>query len=183
MPPIPADKLTDAQRKIVAEVTSGPRGGVRGPMIPMLRSPDLMASMQQVGEYLRFHNPLPPRLVEMTVLLTARKWTQQYQWSVHYPLAIKEGLKKEIAEAIAVDARPTGLADDEQIVYDFIGELHSTGKVSDPVYSRAVNKFKEQGVVDLIAVSGYYATVGMITDVARTPYQSGDVPMLKPLSR
>ena len=183
MPPIPADKMTEAQKKAAAELAAGPRGGFRGPFVPLVRSPELMNRVQKVGEYLRYNNSLPQKLVEMTVLMTARRWTQQFEWNAHYPLALKAGLKKEVAEAIAEGRHPAGMAEDEETAYNFTTELNQNGSVSDPTYARAVSAFKEQGVIDLIAVNGYYSLLGMVMGVARTPLAPGDVPMLKPFPR
>ena len=183
MPPIPADKMTEAQKKAAAELAAGPRGGFRGPFVPLVRSPELMNRVQKVGEYLRYNNSLPQKLVEMTVLMTARRWTQQFEWNAHYPLALKAGLKKEVAEAIAEGRHPAGMAEDEETAYNFTTELNQNGSVSDPTYARAVGMFKEQGVIDLIAVNGYYSLLGMVMGVARTPLAPGDTPMLKPFPR
>jgi 4-carboxymuconolactone decarboxylase len=183
MPPIPADKMTEAQKKAAAELAAGPRGAFRGPFVPLVRSPELMSRVQKVGEYLRYSNSLPQKLVEMTVLMTARRWTQQYEWNAHYPLALKAGLKKDVADAIAEGRHPSGMVEDEEIAYNFTTELNQNGSVSDPTYARAVSTFKEQGVIDLIALNGYYSLLGMVMGVARTPLAPGDTPMLKPFPR
>jgi 4-carboxymuconolactone decarboxylase len=183
MPPIPADKMTEAQKKAAEELAAGPRGAFRGPFVPLVRSPELMSRLQKVGEYLRYNNSLPQKLMEMTVLMTARRFTQQYEWNAHYPLALKAGLKKEIADAIAEGRHPGAMPEEEDIAYNFTTELNQTGSVSDPTYDRAVKKFKEQGVIDLIAVNGYYSMLGMVMGVARTPLAPSDTPMLKPFPR
>ena len=183
MPPIPSDKMTEAQKKAAAELAAGPRGAFRGPFVPLVRSPELMSRLQKVGEYLRYSNSLPQKLVEMTVLMTARRWTQQYEWNAHYPLALKAGLKKDVADAIAEGRHPSGMVEDEEIAYNFTTELNQNGTVSDPTYARAVGTFKEQGVIDLIALNGYYSLLGMVMGVARTPLAPGDTPMLKPFPR
>ena len=46
------------------------------------------------------------------------------------------------------------MKDDEAAVYDFCIELHRTRKVGDAAVNRALALFGEQGVVDLIGVSG-----------------------------
>ncbi len=108
MPPIPADKLTPAQKKAVELLVATPRGaaGPTGPFIPLLRSPELMNRLQAVGEYLRFHNSVPQKLVEMTTIMAARQFAQQYEWDAHYPLALKAGLSADTANAIAAGRRP-----------------------------------------------------------------------------
>jgi 4-carboxymuconolactone decarboxylase len=169
MPLISHDKMTDAQRNAEAELASGPRGAISGPFWPLLRSPELMSRLQKTGEYLRYHSVLGPRLNEFVILIVARQWTQQYEWSKHYPSALEAGLKPEIAQAIAEGRRPVGMAEDEEIVYDFCDELYRNQGVSDVTYDRAVKKLGEQGIIDLLGVNGYYSTLAMVLNVARTP--------------
>lgn len=173
MPPIPADKLTDAQKKAAQELTAGPRGALGGPFVPLLRSPEFMSRLQKMGEYLRYESRLGPKLNEFVILLTARRWTQQYEWDAHFPLALKAGWKPEPLAAIAEGRRPVGMAEEEEIVYDFLTELHQNQSVSDATYARAIRRFGEQGVVDMVGVTGYYTMLGMIMNVARTPLPDG----------
>jgi 4-carboxymuconolactone decarboxylase len=106
-------------------------------------------------------------------LLTARQWTQQYEYDAHQPLALKAGLNQEIISAITEGRRPTGMAADEEIVYDFCSELRQNHSVSDATYARAVSKFGEQGVIDMTGLVGYYTTLAMIMNVARSPLPEG----------
>src|SRR5712692_1263547 len=187
MPPIPADKQTPAQKKSVQLLAATPRGpavGGGGPFVPLLRSPELMNRLQSVGEYLRFNNSVPQKLVEMSILMTARQLTQQYEWNAHYPLALKAGLKPDAAAAIAAGRRPEGMAEDEEIVYNFVAELLQNKSVSDPTYARVLTKFGEQGIVDTTGLVGYYATLAMILNVARSPAQpDSKAPKLAPFPR
>ena len=77
MPPIPADKLTDAQKKAVEEFKAARSADVTGPFVPLLRSPEVMSRARAMGDYLRFRSALPPRLSEFVILLTARQWTRR----------------------------------------------------------------------------------------------------------
>jgi len=169
MPPLTADKMSEAQRKAAAELIAGPRKGVTGPFIPLIRSPELMDRLQKVGEYLRFRSSLQQRISELIMLMISREWTQQFEWSVHVPLGRKAGLKSEVIDAIAEGRRPSGMPADEEIVYDFCEELLRTKGVSDTTYRRAVKAFGENGVVDIIGVAGYFTTVSMVMNVAHTP--------------
>ncbi len=182
MPPIPKDKMTEAQKKAFDEVTSGPRGagGAEGPFVPLLRSPEFMSVLQKTGEYVRFHNSIGPKLTEFVILLTARQWTQQYEYDVHQVNGLKAGVKQETISAITEGRRPTGMAADEEIVYDFCTELRQNQSVSDATYARAVSKFGEQGVVDMTGLVGYYTTLAMIMNVARSPLADGKKAPLAP---
>src|ERR1017187_6453312 len=138
MPPIPADKMTDAQKKAAAEITAGPRGQLVGPFIPLLRSPEFMSRLQKTGEYLRYNSKLGPRLNAFAILVTARVWTQQVEWNIHESLALKAGVKQEIIDAVRSGRRPAGMDADQEVVHDFLVELHHNRSVSDETYSRAV---------------------------------------------
>jgi len=179
MPPIPADKMTEAQKKAAAELAAGPRGGVRGPFIPLLRSPELMDRLQKVGEYLRYQSSLETRLNEFVMLIVARHWSQQFEWCVHYPLALKAGLDRGVADAVAEGRRPRGMAEDEELAHDFCDELFRTHGVSDATYRSAVDRFGEQSVIDLLGLIGYFTTVSMVMNVAHTP--PPDDPSVSPL--
>jgi len=185
MPPIPKEKMTEAQKKAFDEVTAGPRGsgGAEGPFVPLLRSPELMSRLQKTGEYLRFHNTIGPKLTEFVILLTARQWTQQYEYDVHQANGLKAGVSQESISAIAEGRRPAGMAPDEEVVYDFCGELRQNQSVSDATYARAVNKFGEQGVIDMAGLVGYYTTLAMIMNVARSPLPAGKKAPLAPFPR
>ena len=169
-------QMTEEQKAAAAELAAGPRGEVRGPFNVMLRSPALMSPLQKVGEYLRFRCELDRRIAEMATLIAARHWTQNYEWSAHHPLALKAGLKAEIAQAIAEGRRPAGMAQDEEITYDLLTEALQNKSVSDATYERAVRQFGEQNLVDLLAIAGYYGLLAMLLNVARTPLPEGKQP-------
>jgi 4-carboxymuconolactone decarboxylase len=181
MPPMDPATMNEAQRKAAAELAAGPRKGVFGPFIPLLRSPDLMDRMQRVGEYLRFNNTLPAKLTELAMLITARHVTNQFEWVVHYPLAIKAGVAKEAVDAIAAGERPSNLSPEEALVHDFVRELLTMSGVSDGLYAKAVARFGEQGVVDLVGTVGYFYAVCLVMNVANTPPPKSEVALLLPL--
>src|SRR6476659_2463475 len=123
MPPIPADKLTDAQRRAIDEFKAARGAEISGPFVPLLRSPEVMTRARAMGDYLRYKSALPPRLSEFVILLTARRWTQQYEWNAHQPLALKGGVKADVVDAIAEGRRPEHMAADEEAVYALVEEI------------------------------------------------------------
>ena len=183
MPPIPPGQQTEAQKKAVAEFTAVRKADVSGPFVPLLRSPEVMNRARAMGDYLRFNSVLPPRLSEFAILITARQWTQNYEWDAHNRLALEGGLSQDIVNAIAQGRRPEKMADDEEILYTFCDELHRNQSISDPTYARAVAKFGEQGVIDIVGISGYYTMLAMVLNTARTPVPAGRTPALAPFPR
>lgn len=169
LPPIPEDQWNDLQRHYAQEIIEGPRGSLISPFVPLLRSPELMAHAQRMGEYLRYRSALPLRLSELAILITARHWAQQVEWSIHAPIAEREGVATATILAIAEGRHPTGLPNDEAVLYAFSTELHQNRSVSDQTWAEATQLFGEQGVVDLIGINGYYSFLSMVMNASRTP--------------
>jgi 4-carboxymuconolactone decarboxylase len=174
---IPLDKMSPAQRTVADAIMSGPRKGLRGPFNAWLRSPELADRLQKVGEYIRFNTSLDKRVNEMAILMTAQAWGSQYEWYAHAPLALKAGLDPAVVSAIGAGRKPDNMKDDEAIVWEFTTQLRRDHAVDDATYAMAVDKFGEQGVMDLIAVNGYYDVVSMTLNVARiAPPASEELP-------
>lgn len=183
MPPIPADKQTPEQRKAAETFRANRKQDVFGPFIPLFRSPEVMLRAMALGDYLRYKTVFSTRLNELIILITARHWTQQYEWYVHYPIALKEGLNPEIARAVADGRRPTGMSADEELIYEFCTELLENQSVSDPTYARAIARFGEQGTIEMVGVVAYYTFQSLVLNTARTPLPAGTAPGLQPFPK
>ena len=183
MPPIPPSQQTEAQKKAIEEFKAARNADISGPFVPMLRSPEVMNRARAMGDYLRFRSVLPPRLSEFAILITARAWTQNYEWDAHNQLALQGGLSADIVKAIAEGRRPEKMAADEEVLYTFCDELHRNQSISDATYARAVTTFGEQGVIDILGISGYYTMLAMVLNTARTPVGGGRPPALRPFPR
>ena len=173
--------MTPEQKRVAAAIQSGPRQGLRGPFNALLRSPEMGDIAQQLGAYVRFRSSLPRHLNEMAIIMTARVWTAQYEWYVHKQAALDAGLNPAIAAAIAENKRPASMKPDEQALYEFTKELLDTKHVSDATFQNAVKAFGEKGVVDLIALTGYYGMVSALLNVDRYPLPAGAKPELAAL--
>ncbi len=174
---IPLDQMSPAQRSVADAILSGPRKSIGGPFNAWLRSPELADRLQKVGEYVRFNSSLDRRVNEMAILMTAQAWGSQYEWYAHAPLAIKAGLDPTIVAAIGAGRKPDNMKDDEAIVWEFSTQLRRDHSVDDAIYARALEKFGEPGIMDLVAVNGYYDVVSMTLNVARvTPPPGEEIP-------
>src|SRR5579862_5054407 len=166
LPEIDLDRMTPDQKRVAAEILAGPRKSLRGPFHAWLRSPELADRLQKVGEHLRFNSSVPRRLNELAILITARAWDAQFEWYAHHGMAMDAGLDPAVAADIAEGRRPASMRGDEAVVYDFCTELRATRRVGDATLARALDLLGEQGVIDLIAVNGYYDVVSMTLNVA-----------------
>jgi 4-carboxymuconolactone decarboxylase len=183
LPPTPADRLTDAQKKAFADFKEERKQDVFGPFVPLSRSPQLMINAAKMGTYLRFGNSLPRDVSEFAILLVSRRFTQQYEWYVHAADGKTAGLSDAIIQAVADGRRPEGMSEGMEIVYDFSNELNDFHSVTDRTYARMVAKYGEQGMMDLVGLNGYYSFISMVLNVGRTPLPPGNAPALKPFPK
>jgi 4-carboxymuconolactone decarboxylase len=174
--PLTWEQLTPAQKAMVNDLFSGSRTTMNGPFNVLLRSPEMGNVSQKLGDYLRFHTAVPRRLNEMAILMTARWWSSQYEWTAHRALALTAGLTPSVIDDIQMGRRPDRMRADEATVFDFCTELREHRRVSDATFTAATSLLGEQGVVDLIGVMGYYDLVSMVLNVDRYPLPQGTQP-------
>src|SRR5450631_3097941 len=105
LPTIPPAEYSTEQKQAATDFEAARKVPVFGPFEPLMHSPQLMSRARATGEYLRFESAIGNTLSELTILITAREWTQDYEWAVHYPIALKAGIRKEVADDIAVGRR------------------------------------------------------------------------------
>jgi len=181
-PQLKMEDLTGEQRSLAEQIVKVSSRGITGPYNSMLRSPAMGERLFMLLDYVRFHTSVPRRLNEFAILIQARLWTSQVEWTAHYPLALKAGLAQSVADDLKVGNRPASMQPDEAVVYDLCNELSTKHKVSDATFKRARAIFSDQQLVDLAAVSGAYVTTAMLLKTANeegaTP---GEAPPLQPL--
>jgi 4-carboxymuconolactone decarboxylase len=169
LPAIPPSQYTEEQKRAAAEFEAARKVPLFGPFEPLMYSPQVMSQARAMGDYLRFKSAIGNTLSELAILITAREWTQDYEWTVHYPIALKAGIRQQIADAIAVGQRPTAMSADEAAVFDYASELLKNKQVSDATFERAKSRFGLKGVVDLTGIVGYYTFLAMQLNAAQYP--------------
>lgn len=177
LPKLEPAQLSAEQQRVVADITAGPRGEVRGPFVPLLHNAKAADAVQRMGAFLRFDGTLPDALREMVILMVARHWTAQYEWFAHHKIAMQAGLSPAIADAIAARKRP--VFDDATLerVYDFVEELHRDHQVSDAVYAAAEEALGAAQLVELVVLCGHYNLVSMVLNGFKVEIPGGERPL------
>jgi 4-carboxymuconolactone decarboxylase len=178
-PQLTMDQLNDAQKPLGEQIMKVSSVGLGGPYNPMIRSPVLGQRLYDLFYYLRWQTSVPTRLNEFAILIIGRQWRSQVEWYAHAPLAAKAGLSTDIIAELKAGKRPSNMAEDEAVVYDFVTELTTTQKVADETYARAKKLFNDQQIVDLTAVAGNYVMVAMMLAMAEETVPPGKEPPFK----
>jgi 4-carboxymuconolactone decarboxylase len=178
-PQLTMDQLDEKQKPLGEQVMKVSSVGLAGPYNPMMRSPVLGQRLFDLFHYLRWETSVPTKLNEFAILIIGRQWRSQVEWYAHAPLAAKAGLSPEIIAELKASKRPSNMAEDEAVVYDFVNELTTTQKVSDETYARTKKVFNDQQIVDLTAVAGNYVMVAMLLAMSEETVPPGKEPPFK----
>lgn len=178
-PQLTMDQLSAAQKPLGEEIMKISSVGIGGPYNPLMRSPVLGQRLFDLFHYLRWETSVPTKLNEFAIIIIGRQWRSQVEWFAHAPLAAKAGLSADIIAEVKEGKKPSKMAEDEAVVYDFVTELTTTQKVSDETYARAKKIFNDQQIVDLTAVAGNYVLVAMMLAMAEETVPPGKEPPFK----
>ena len=173
IPDISAATMTPEQRRVHDIIASGPRGVVQGPLRVWLHRPELAERAQALGAYCRYGSSLPPRLSELAIIITGAYWHAGFEWHVHAPIAVKEGIDPAAVEALRTGREPGFAREDEAAVHAFATELLRTHAVSEATFARARAALGAPGVVDLVGVLGYYGFISMTINAFAVPLPEG----------
>ena len=177
VPALTRDDVPEDKRFIYDEIASS-RKEVTGPFSLLLNSPEVARRVAHLGAYIRFESVLPPPVIEMIILTTAREWNCQFEWSYHEPEARRAGVRDEAISSIRDRKAPDGLNDDESVVVKYVLETLREHRVSDDTFKKALARFGAQGVTDMTATLGYYALLAGVLNAFEVDTASGAGPLL-----
>ncbi len=167
-------EMSPAQKRVHDQIIAGKRGRFGGPFELLIRAPEICGLASQLGEHLRWGTSLPDRLSELAIISTARFWRAQYEWYAHAPLAEKAGVPSAAIEAIRTDGTPLFTAKDEALVHRICSEIFRTRRLSDDSFNQATAVLGEAGLVEVIAIIGYYTLIGNTLNVFQVGLPAGE---------
>ena len=180
IPVLQESELNTAQQRVYDEISESRKGHVLELFMALLHSPVVADHAQRLGAFHRHHSSLSTRLVEISVLTTAKHWNSSYAWHHHDRYARDCGVETEIIDAIREGKEPALKASDDAAVYAYTRDLLENRHVSDETYQAAWDELGTTGVVELTALIGYYTTVAMTLNEHQVPLPKGASPALPP---
>ncbi len=164
--PLPKREELDEQGKKFYDEIASQDGrniaGLRGPMGIRLYSPKLGELQRELNQYLRFESGLSGPVRELAILVAARETDNQFEWAAHEPVARKEGLSNAAIDAVKNRKNTAGLADDQATIIELGREIFEHKEVSQETFTRAVNAFGKQGLVNVVSLMGSYASTAVL---------------------
>lgn len=173
---------TEGDQRVLAEqFTTQTRAGLGGPWNVILRSPGMGNGVFALYNHYRWDTVLTPAIMEFGVLLVAREWDSQYEWYIHYPLAVSAGMPEAVLAELRDGKRPSGMEPLHDAVYEFATEMMRTHFVSQATFERAKEHLGEQGVVELTGLIGTYITLAGLLSVSEVGVPDSDGPGYLPV--
>jgi 4-carboxymuconolactone decarboxylase len=172
-PQIKREELNEAGKKVYDT-----RADAFGPGAIRLYSPPVAETMTSVNEYLRRKSGLDPRLVELTILVTARGMDCEYVWTAHEPAAQKAGLPQEVIDTVKYRKPVTALGEKEAVIIQLGRDSIVKHKVGSDTFAHAIKLFGNQGVVNIVSLMGDYAATTMLLNAADQHIRPSDKALL-----
>jgi 4-carboxymuconolactone decarboxylase len=160
IPELRRDELDADAQRLYDEILAA-RGSIAGPFRVWLHSPEFTRRATQLGEFLRYHTSLPPRLSELVILITARLQKSDVEWTIHEPLARKAGLPGHIIDALHNDSKPPFASDEERAIYDYCELLHQAHTDAEETLHQLIETLGKTAAVEVTGLCGYYTMVAM----------------------
>jgi len=139
----------------------------------LLHSPQATSYLTSMGAQLRFKSAIPENLKEFAIIIAAREWNSDIEWTAHAALAAKAGVSAASIEAIRTGKGLSALTPDEQVIARFVHQLMREKKVSDDVYAAADKLLGTRGMVDLTLTCGYYTAINMAQIALKSEMEPG----------
>lgn len=153
-----------------------PEGGLIGPFNAFLHAPGVGRRLSALGQAVRFETSLERRVSELVILTVAARWKAEFEWWAHVPAAREHGVAPEVIEAIGRGEEPPLEAPDERAAYAVARQLTDNGQLSQDAYDAAQQLFGDAGMVELIALCGYYTLISYLLNGCAVPLPPGATP-------
>lgn len=155
-----------------------PDGSVGGPFDPWLLNPELSHRLRGLGGMLWERTSLDRGLVELAISICGRFWEANVEWAAHAPRAVEYGVAQAVIDDVYAGRRPAGTPE-EVLVYDVCMAMQRDHRLPRALYDEAVAAFGERGLVELMAVIGYYTLVSMTLNAFEVEVAPGVEPPFK----
>jgi len=179
LPPLDRAALDDDGRR-VWDYIAGERGmPPTGPGPVSMYSPGSARPIQELNQYLR-KTVVGPRFFELSALIAAREFDQQYEWSGHEPAAQRAGLEQSIIDIVKYNRDVAGMPEKDATVIRLGRALFRDHKVSSELWARAVEQFGRQGAIEVTTIMADYAMVGFLLTAVDQQLPPDRKPLLPP---
>ncbi|MEI6154191.1 MAG: carboxymuconolactone decarboxylase family protein [Deltaproteobacteria bacterium] len=171
--PDPVTPLTPEAQEVYDELVSS-RGALHGPYRSLIHHPELARRVGSLGSFLRFGNgALPGNVRELLILTVARKIDSPFEWVMHTPHALKEGLPEDVIESIRQNKEPSVLSPLQADALKAARCVFDRRSIPKDLQERLIEAAGIKGLIELVVLAGFYQMIGEIISSFDTPLPEG----------
>lgn len=159
--PLPdVDRLDPPQQAVYRSIMAT-RGNLNGPFLAWMHSPALASHAEKLGAFCRYQTGFALVESELLILLVAARFRCLGEQQIHEPIAEQAGLSADQIADIR-ERRPVRLASARlTLIHALAEELLESNRIGDRLYEEGIRGLGSQGMVELVAIVGYYSLVAM----------------------
>jgi len=180
LPLILKDSLDEEGRRIF-EAINGKNGDMPrlGPPASSMYSLAAAEPYDRLNQVLRSANVIGPQFFEISTLVPAREFNQQYEWTAHELGARRAGVAQEVIDVIKLDRPTSGLPEREATAIEFgRALLRGNRQVSPELFAKMVSLFGQRGTIEITMVMGDYAMTAMLLNAVNQQLPPDRDPLL-----
>ncbi len=166
-----AGELTGKSKEIYDEMLAkrAAQGtGLRGLYIPLMNHPELARLIEQLGYYLKFQGKLPRDAYQFVVLSMARRTEVAFEWIDHVEHAKTAGLSEVVIESILKLDRDS-IPHPYSVILDTMDVVLKFKSIPESIQNEMIKLYGVQGILEVVALCGFYQLVGEITQAFDVP--------------
>jgi 4-carboxymuconolactone decarboxylase len=175
IPFVDPERLSVAGQDVYASILQT-RGNVEGPFLVWLHSPGLAGPAEKLGAFCRYNTSLAKVESELLILTVAAHFRCTGEWQIHAAIALGAGLDCASIDAIRTGSTPALRSFRLTVMHALAIELLRDNKISRATFAGARDELGDQGLVETVAVIGYYGFVAMTLNAFEIRYAERDDP-------
>jgi len=180
LPLILKDSLDEEGRRVF-EAINGKNGNTPrlGPPASSMYSLAAAEPYDRLNQLLRSANVIGPQFFEISTLVPAREFNQQYEWTAHELGARRVGVAQEVIDVIKHDRPTSGLPEKEATAIEFgRALLRGNRQVPAELFAKMVSSFGQRGTIEITMVMGDYAMTAMLLNTVNQQLPADWEPLL-----
>jgi 4-carboxymuconolactone decarboxylase len=137
-------------------------GALAGPFNAFVQAPGIGNQLLALGNALHVGTSLPMRTIELVILTVGSRWRSEFEWWAHAGRARDSGVAASVIEALGAGVTPEFDQPGDAVLHSLAGQLVTTGRIDDDTFTAAQQLVGHEGLVELVALCGYYTLISFI---------------------
>ena len=149
-------------------------GALVGPFNAMVHFPQFGKALWDYNTALAAHSTLGKSVREVAILVVGARFSARYEIYAHEIVGITAGLSERQIAAVSAGQRPADLSEQDSVAYDIAAVLCRGAQLPESLYLLGKEMFGENGLAELIQLTGCYCLVSVMLNAYDTAVPERD---------